>query len=325
MSIAMNKIDVSIIIVTWNRQALLGEALQAAQLASARLNAEIILVDNASNDGTMEMVARDFPSVKVIKLHKNMGPIFARNIGAADARGEILCFFDDDLIVTREALDQLLNKFPKDDELAAVSAKVINVFSGGVESDYYRPEKDEDLMVWNFHNEGAVAFRKKALLQANYYCDEYFREGESQELSRRFYSLGYHIMYSPTVEVHHKHSPVSRNEKQISWLSIRNTIWNDLLEYDAPLTFFILIYRIIRSLPKAASKRLAIPDYLRAVKEGIFNVPWHRKIKLDKKTRTLMDQLKINKGISLKGSADLRIERSDYIWHKARNLLRGRN
>lgn len=86
---------VSIVIPTRNRARLLGQALRSACGQTWR-DREIIVVDEASDDDTPALLARDFPDVRVIRHAAARGPAGARNAGVAAARGDWVFFWDDD-------------------------------------------------------------------------------------------------------------------------------------------------------------------------------------------------------------------------------------
>ena len=87
-------IQVSVIIPTYNRKALLSRALRSV-LAQNDAAFEIIIVDDGSTDGTREMIEKDFPSVHYF-YQANQGPAAARNRGIERARGEWIAFLDSD-------------------------------------------------------------------------------------------------------------------------------------------------------------------------------------------------------------------------------------
>jgi glycosyltransferase involved in cell wall biosynthesis len=86
---------VSIIIPTRNRAHLLGQALRSARDQTWR-DREIIVIDEASDDNTQAMLARDFPDIRVVRHAAPRGPSGARNAGVAAARGDWTFFWDDD-------------------------------------------------------------------------------------------------------------------------------------------------------------------------------------------------------------------------------------
>ena len=107
---------VSIVIPTRNRAALLGQALRTARRQTWD-SREIVGVDEAADDDTPAMLARDFPEVRVIRHDTPRGPAGARNAGVAAAKGDWVFFWDDDDLMHPghlEALVQAQRSAPAD-------------------------------------------------------------------------------------------------------------------------------------------------------------------------------------------------------------------
>lgn len=98
---------VSVIIPTYNRLSVLPLALRSATCQTVQ-PFEIIVVDDGSNDGTVDMLARDWPQVTVIRLEKRHGAPFARNVGIDAARGTFIAFLDSDDIFMPNKLERQL-------------------------------------------------------------------------------------------------------------------------------------------------------------------------------------------------------------------------
>ena len=89
--------DISIVIVTWNGRAFLDACLTGVA-GQEGVDAETILVDNASTDGTVDFVRERFPWVRIVALPTNLGFTGGNNAGARDARGRFLAFLNNDTI-----------------------------------------------------------------------------------------------------------------------------------------------------------------------------------------------------------------------------------
>jgi GT2 family glycosyltransferase len=89
-------IRLSIIIVSWNTRELLGSCLQSIFRHPPPFPFEVIVVDNASGDGSPERVRREFPAVRLIENPANLGFAAASNSGAAAAAGSCLLFLNSD-------------------------------------------------------------------------------------------------------------------------------------------------------------------------------------------------------------------------------------
>ena len=102
--------DVCAVVLTYNRQGLLRDCLKAIQQQTAQCG-RIIVVDNASTDGTLEMLRSDFPDVQAVRLRKNVGAAggFAAGLRLAAATGaERIWAMDDDVICAPDALAELV-------------------------------------------------------------------------------------------------------------------------------------------------------------------------------------------------------------------------
>lgn len=109
---------ITVIIPVYNNTRDLPECLLAVRASAKNLDAEIIVVDDASTDETPTVAAA--MGVRVLKLSRNSGPGAARNFGAQHARGEILFFVDADVVVAPSVLDRTVRTLDTRPEYAAV-------------------------------------------------------------------------------------------------------------------------------------------------------------------------------------------------------------
>ena len=91
--------DVSVIIVNWNTKDLVLKCIKSAIETKDAFSQEIIVVDNASRDGSAEAIERDFPDVIVIRNEKNYGFAKANNIGIEKSKGRYVCLVNSDVQV----------------------------------------------------------------------------------------------------------------------------------------------------------------------------------------------------------------------------------
>jgi hypothetical protein len=98
---------VSVVILSWNTRELLAACLASLRDAPDRTTRELIVVDNASTDGSAEMVARVFPQVTLLRNAENRGYTAGNNTGAAHATGELLFLLNSDTELRPGALDTL--------------------------------------------------------------------------------------------------------------------------------------------------------------------------------------------------------------------------
>lgn len=115
---------VSIIVVSWNSIGFLGECLGSVREQTYK-DWEIIVVDNASEDGTKELVRRSFPEVRLITLSQNLGFARAGNLGLAESRGECLLFLNPDVRLERDWLEKALPAFKINPRIGMVTGKIL--------------------------------------------------------------------------------------------------------------------------------------------------------------------------------------------------------
>src|SRR5690554_4798994 len=102
----MNNPLVSIVILCWNRKKDMKESLNNIRKIDYT-NLEVIVVDNCSTDGTVEMIEQDYPEVNLIKMYKNIG-IEAYNIGFKNSLGEYIVILDDDSFPAKGAIQRMV-------------------------------------------------------------------------------------------------------------------------------------------------------------------------------------------------------------------------
>lgn len=127
----MKKPKVSVIIVSWNTKKLLYQCLE-----SLNPELEIVVVDNASNDGSSKMVEKEFPRIMLIKNSKNLGFARANNQGIKLAKGDYIMLLNSDTIIHKEAIEKLVDFLLKNKHVAAVSPLLFSL-NGLPQIDYY--------------------------------------------------------------------------------------------------------------------------------------------------------------------------------------------
>jgi len=115
--------DFSIIIVSWNVKNKLADNLKSI-LASSGASFEIIVVDNASNDGTAEMIRTDFPQVQLIANSLNLGFAKACNQGLARSSGSFLLLLNPDMLLRPTTLSDCLNWLKNEPRAAITGIKL---------------------------------------------------------------------------------------------------------------------------------------------------------------------------------------------------------
>jgi len=117
---------ISIIVVNWNRKRLLKSCLDSLQKQTYQ-NLEIIVVDNASDDGSVELIKNSFPQVKLIANRTNFLYSPAQNQGIFHSKGEFVLCLNNDAVLERSFLQEALTAMSIDAKIGIVSGKVLSM------------------------------------------------------------------------------------------------------------------------------------------------------------------------------------------------------
>lgn len=107
---------VSIIIINYNTKLLTLDCLKSIYQHTKDIDFEVIVVDNASSDGSVEAIRESFPIVKVIEPNENLGFGRANNLGAKDAKGEYLFLLNSDTLLIENSIKKLYDFYIENEE-----------------------------------------------------------------------------------------------------------------------------------------------------------------------------------------------------------------
>ena len=263
---------ISVIIPHWNGVEVLSECLES--LAETKYpNMEIIVVDNASTDGSPDWISLNFPQVKLIENDQNYGCAGGCNRGAKTAEGEYLVFLNNDTIQDHHWLDGLVDFMNLNPNVAAVQPKILNFFeqtkfdyAGGAGGwldilgypfargrVFLEQEKDTgqyDTIRPIFWASGtALMVRKSDFESANCFDETFFAHQEEIDLCWKFRLMGKETWAVPSAIVYHKNAvtlPMFSRQKQ--YLNHRNSLLMVLCNYSLPLTLYITPIRLALEL-----------------------------------------------------------------------------
>lgn len=118
----------SIIILSWNTKKLLSQCLESiTQNLKLNAQAEVIVVDNNSNDGSKEVVKKEFPEVKLIENKENFGYSKGNNIGIKKAEGDYVMILNSDTLIKPEAINNLVDFLDGHKEIDIIGPRLLNV------------------------------------------------------------------------------------------------------------------------------------------------------------------------------------------------------
>lgn len=230
---------------------------------------EVLVVDDDSTDGTRDMIAAEFPGVRVIHKPKATGYIVSRNMGAREARGPIIFSIDDDAVYSSP--DIVIKTIAEFDHprIGAVAIPHIHVPEGPRE--YDRSPSPSEIHVGATYVGTAHALRRDLFLALGGYQETFIHQAEESEYCLRLYENGYVVRLGNTAPIHHFPSMI-RNYKRQLYLGARNSVLTSWI--NAPLLFLPgrLAGGIINGFRN--SIRLRQPrSFLSGVFTGLFSIP----------------------------------------------------
>lgn len=234
-------ITLSIVIVTWNCRNFALDCLASLQKDLVETSAEILVVDNASSDGTPEAIAEMFPSVQVIRSDENLGFAKGNNLALNRARGRYLCLLNPDVELVSPCFAPLLAFFEEREDVGLIGPGMLNAdrklarsymrypsvwnsfcralaldnvlarvpgFGGQLMSDF-KPGRISDVDVLNGW---FWVVRRGAISQVGLLDERFFMYGEDIDWCRRFHEHGWRVVYFPVVRALHYGGACSSNE-----------------------------------------------------------------------------------------------------------------
>lgn len=242
---------VSVIVLNYNGFWYLEDcfrSLEALNYPGDKL--ELILVDNASTDGSVEYVRANFPQVRIIQNPQNLGFCKANNIGAQEAKGEYIAFLNNDMRVDPGWLTELVKSISKEEDVVCVGGKILNWdgskidFIGGALNFYgmgFQPRHGQpngpDYSASKeilFACGGSMLIKRDLFLGCGRFDEDYFAYFEDVDLGWRLWVLGYRVLFVPTAISYHKGLGTSRyfpTEKR-SALYERNALYSIIKNYE---------------------------------------------------------------------------------------------
>jgi len=259
---------VSIIIVSWNTRDILRNCIKSIYEQSSDSSLEVIVIDNASTDGSAEMVKKDFPQVTLIENSENRGFATANNQGIAIAKGRYVLLLNPDTIVLDNAINNTLYFADAHPESAVVGCRVLNpdrtlqatcfmfpsisnmllsttyLYKLFPKSRFFGRER----MTWWDRNDirevdvvtGCfMLVRREAIEQVGLLDEQFFVYGEETDWCYRFNQAGWKVMFTPCAEIIHLGGQSTRKKATAMVVQLRKSILQFMKKHYSPF-----IYRI---------------------------------------------------------------------------------
>lgn len=223
---SIGRLDLSIVILTYNRRDCLRELLDELRAVLPAVR-EVIVVDNCTTDGTEAMLRHEYADFVHLRTAENRG-VAARNLGIRRARGDVVVTIDDDIMgLDAAACAWVAGQFAREPALGALNFQVRDWYTRGLCNwVHHRPAADAPGRFATYElTEGAVAFRREAVERVGGYFEDYFISHEGPDLAFRLMNAGFDVLYDGTVAVLHKHEQGARQPWRFYYYDTRNQLW----------------------------------------------------------------------------------------------------
>ncbi len=246
--------DLSVIIVNYNTCDLLRDCLNSVYAQTTGLQFEVFVVDNASSDGSADMVTGEFPSVKLIRNSQNTGFAKANNIALDIAVGDVQVLLNPDTVVTDKALEKISAYLLEHPKVGAVGPNLpqpdgtLQVTSCGYKPSFWRIFSQYFFLtrlfpkvrlfrgmnlVMGVYNKpvtvewlsaACVAARREVWQEVGFLDESWFMFAEDMEWCERVQQHGYELHFLPDITVYHIWGASSKGSAE----SV-STMWLDSL------------------------------------------------------------------------------------------------
>lgn len=218
---------ISIVVVSHNRRDALGRTLTrladefGATSADAPRSPEIIVVDNASTDGTPEHLAAEFPGVRVARLEENLG-VAAYNVGVGLATGDLVLVLDDDSWPEPGVVGHAARLLDRRPDVAAVAFHPRHPATDASEWGFSEGVEPDDR--WPFMGCGNLV-RREAWRRVGGYEAAYFLYRNDTDLALKLLAAGMGVHFNPAWVVRHDSPAAARKSARWCELATRNWFW----------------------------------------------------------------------------------------------------
>jgi GT2 family glycosyltransferase len=216
-------IELSVVIVTWNCKQYLEEFFESAGELLQSPSTQVIVVDNASTDGSPDFIATRYPRVQVIRKQTNLGFAKANNVGLAAAKGEFICLINPDVKLLPGCFERVMQTMRTQQDIGLLGPQMLGrdglvhrstmrfptvwnclcqalaldvsfagrLFKGQLMRDFKHDETREvDVL-----NGWFWMTRRRALEEVGHLDERFFMYGEDIDFCKRFHDRGWKRVY----------------------------------------------------------------------------------------------------------------------------------
>ena len=239
--------SITCFVLNWNSQVYIGDCLSAL-LASEYENAEYIVIDNASTDGSVDFITQKYPSIKVICNPTNLGFAGGNNVALQELESDFAVLINPDVIVSPGLISDLIAPLSADDRIGIAGCKTFypgskRIQHAGGYLEYPRgvpghiglEEEDAgqyDQIADVEYVTGAVfAVRRTMLDEIGLFDPEYFLYYEEADLCLRARNSGYRVIVVPGAGAEHIESAVANKGSRFFHNQLHTSRWRYLVKH----------------------------------------------------------------------------------------------
>lgn len=297
---------VSVIIVNWNGEALLRECLESLRRQTYR-HFEVILVDNASTDGSVEFIQQQFPEAKLIRLEQNRGFAGGNIEGLRVAKGDYIALLNNDAVVEASWLAELVAVMNADSRVGICASKLVNYFDpeqidcagDGCATSGHGYKRGNGLAAGLYQTQeyvfgacaGAVLYRRAMIDDIGFLDPDFFIQCEDTDLNFRAKLMEWKCVYVPTaVALHRVSTTIGKLDGLAVYYSARNEEYVWIKNMPAPLMLRYLHHKIIQELAALlyfCLKRGQWGPFLRGKRDAARALPalWRKRAGIQRRKR----------------------------------------
>lgn len=247
--------DISVVIVTHNCATFITLCIGSLLFSGAHLDLEIIAVDNASDDKTVELLRTGFPSVKIIQNTENIGFTKANNLGIKEAKGRYIFILNSDTELSGGSLDEMVGFLDKNPCCGILGPKLLDregkiqlscrafpsysaaffnryslltrMFPHSKYADIYLKANcsHDTIQEVDWVSGAAMVIRKECLLDIGNFDEAFFLYCEDTDICKRANNKGWKVFYYPQLYFTHFIGGTIRRTSFYSILWHHQSIW----------------------------------------------------------------------------------------------------
>jgi len=250
---------ISIIILTYNGKRHFKECFESLeQLNYPKDKLEVIVVDNASTDGSVEYVKKNFPYIKILQLDKNYGYAGGNNRGSEIVNGEYIVFLNQDIIVDNDWLIELMKCLRTDTNIKICGSKnlrkgennvltfggYLTIVGGGTSEnilDVPQIKKEKDLVPMGYAVGSSLLVEKNVFEHLGGFDEIYFMYNEECDLCWRAWIYGYKVSVLPSAIVWRNADNDSKKREKFLFHIIKNQLMSVLKNFELHNVIYALL------------------------------------------------------------------------------------